>query len=89
MVVQLAFVQIAQRSCISGHDGLVYNVVEVDRDRVEDARADVRGCVMRGSVMRFTDAGAQVGDEAASFFFVVIAHADVTTRVAGARTSLL
>lgn len=64
MVVQLAFVQIAQRSCVSGHDRLVYGAVEVCRDCVEDAGADVRGCVMRGSVVRFTDAGAQAADEA-------------------------
>jgi len=81
LVVQLTFVQIAQRSCVSGHDRLVYDVVEVCRDRVEDAGADVRGCVIRGPVVRFTDAGAQAVDEAAQFFLVVIAHADVTTRV--------
>lgn len=66
----------------------MYDVVEVYGDRVEDAGAEVSGCVVRGSVVRVTDAGTQVADETTYLFLVVIAHVDVNTLVPGPRTAL-
>lgn len=52
----------------------MYDVVEVCRDRIKDSGADVRGCVVRGSVVRIAYAGGQVADEVAQLLPVVIAH---------------
>jgi hypothetical protein len=62
-VVEPAFVQIAKRGCVPGHDCLVYNIMELYADRLESDGADVRGCVVRRSVVQITDAGGQVADE--------------------------